>query len=95
MGRELLKRTVVVIALDIEDDDTHVRVERLLLQELDAVPVTETVFEFDYAKCPYSLVQLRQKLSKIIDMDNDMVIMWDLDRPSPDADNEFFRTTVG
>ena len=95
MGRELLKRSMVVIALDTELTTTAVKIGFFLREELKAVQLADTVYEFDYENCPWTLFDLRKRLAKMMDPENDMIYIWDLDRPNPDADNELFRTIVG
>ena len=95
MGREILKRTVVVVAFDIDDEDRREELSRFFSETLEAVQLTDTVFEFDYAGSPYNLFDLRQMLEEKIDPDNDMIYMWDIDKIRGEIQWEMFRTTIG
>ena len=95
MGREMIKRSMVVVALDSDTENVLQEVCSFLTEVLHAYSMTDTVYEFDYANSPLNMMEIRDKLSELIDSENDMIYLWDIDKPRVEGQREFFRTTIG
>lgn len=95
MDRISIKKTIVVIASDIDDTERRDNFREFMKNDLKAIVRTESVYEFDFSACKLKWKDIKEKIKEIIDNRTDTVFMWDMDKPKDEDKYKFYRTHIG
>lgn len=94
-SRESIKPSIVIVTMDIQDDQRCAAFEKFMLEELNAEQMSDTTFEFDYSKGKINFRALRRKIEMMIEIETDIVYLWDIDRLIGTTERFLFRTKIG
>jgi hypothetical protein len=94
IARQDLSHRTVLVAYDLRDDDTRETFRAFLLDTLNAIERTDSMFELEFDTSIMSLTEFKNSLKTMLGSNEDVVYLWYHYHDSESKELLFRRTAI-
>lgn len=91
----IIEPSIFIIAVDVDDTQRAQSISDYIQQDLQGVQRGESTFEVNFNDNDYSWEQIFRALKERMDLNEDVVYLWDMSRPRGKTHRALFRTQIG